>query len=195
LLADALGGSDVEVTLKFPPPLDRDLTIEADSESARLRDGDKVVGEATRRSVDLDVPRPPSLDQAQEAMVRYAGQANHIFPTCFVCGPERTPGDGLRIFPGAACGNQVAAAWIPDPSLLDADGCLATEFIWAALDCPGFSAVEAAARPAVLGRFAVHIADRPIGPQTLIVTGWPILAYGAATWITLRASSAEQGAP
>lgn len=205
LLANALGGSDVEVMLKVPPPLDRELTVEAKGEVARLLDGDTVVAEAKLRRVDLDVPSPPTLEQARAAEAGYSGQANHIFPTCFVCGPDRAEGDGLRILPGAI-GKEVASVWTPDPSLFDAEGLLQNEFVWAALDCPGFFAVERSASPAVLGRFAVHIAERAIPPQPLIVTGWPIssegrkhragtalhdaagrlLAFAEATWITLR---------
>ena len=207
LLAAALGGSDVEVTLKLPPPLDRELAIVVDGDEARMMDGDTLVAEARRRTVDLDVPSPPSLAEAGAAEAHYTGQVNHIFPTCFVCGPDRDPGDGLCIFPGAI-GDQVAAAWTPAHSLTGVDGMLKPEFVWAALDCPGIFAVEAAARPAVLGRFAVHLVDRAIAPQPLVVTGWEIasegrkhragtalhsadgtlLAFGEATWITLRES-------
>ena len=30
----------------------------------------------------------------------HAGLHDHRYPTCFVCGPERAQGDGLRIFTG-----------------------------------------------------------------------------------------------
>ena len=206
LLAQALGGSDVEVTLKLPPPLDRDLRIDAHGEEAELSDGDTLIATARRQIVALDVPLPPTLDEARAAEARYTGQRNHLFPTCFVCGPDRPAGDGLCIFPGSS-GAGVAAVWTPDPSLVDADGKVKSEFVWAALDCPGFFAVEEAASPAVLGRFAVHIVDPTVRRQPLIVTGWPIastgrkhragtalhtvdgrlLAFGDALWITLSA--------
>jgi hypothetical protein len=41
-----------------------------------------------------------SLVEAQEATARYPLYQGHPFPTCFTCGPDRAPGDGLRIFPG-----------------------------------------------------------------------------------------------
>ena len=202
LLASTLGGSDVEVTLHRPPRLDRDLRIDG----SRLLDGDTLIASAAPVAVDLDIPPPPSLADAEAAEARFTGFSGHIFPRCFVCGPARAEGDGLRIFAGAA-GGQVAASWIPDPSLFDDRGLLKTEFVWAALDCPGYFAVEELARPAVLGRFAVRIRERRINPQQLVVTGWPIssegrkhgagtalhdaggrlLAAGRATWVTLRA--------
>ena len=205
LLARDLGSSDCVVTLKVPPPLERDLVIRSDGSSAALCDGETVIASAERAAVSVDVPAAPSLADAQAAEQRYSGRHDHIFPTCFVCGPDRHEGDGLRIFPGAV-GEQVAAVWTPDASLLDDSGAIRPEFIWAALDCPGYFAIEQTAAPAVLGRFAVHLYEQDIGPKPLIVTGWPIrsegrkheagtalhdaqgrlLAAAHATWITLN---------
>ena len=205
LLARELGSSNCIVTLKVPPPLDRDLTVLGDDGGAVLCDGDRVVATAERAAVDIAVPAPPSLEEAASAELHYSGLHDHIFPGCFVCGPDRVPGDGLRIFAGGI-GNGVAAAWSPDLSLLDQSGALLPEFVWAALDCPGYFAVERAAAPAVLGRFGVVLHERRIEPRPLIVTGWPIrsegrkheagtalhdadgrlLAAAHATWITLR---------
>jgi hypothetical protein len=211
LVAKAFGGSGCEVTLHAPPPLDRDLQLDFDGDRARLLDGDSMIASAVHASPAIEVKRPPSPFEAAEATTRFTGFRNHIFPTCFVCGPDRREGDGLRIFAGAADG-QVAAPWTPGGSLLNDDGALASEFVWAALDCPGYFAVEERARPAVLGRFAVQIVEPRIEPQTLIVTGWPIasegrkheagtalhdpggrlLAFAKATWITLRPADPVQ---
>ena len=205
MVARALGGSDCEVTLHAPPPLDRDLAIEVAGNEARLFDAGKLIASARPAEGRLDTQRPPSLAEAEAATARYTGHAHHIFPACFVCGPDRTVGEGLRIFPGANGTDQVAASWVPDPSLFD-DGALRSEFVWAALDCPGYFAVEEQARPALLGRLAAGILEPRIEPQRLIVTGWPIsqegrkhvagtalhaadgrlLASGRATWIRLR---------
>ena len=208
LLAKALGSSDCEVMLKIPPPLDRDLTIACDGTTATLSDGESLVATAARSSVNVDVPAPPSLDGATVAENRFTGRHDHIFPGCFVCGPDREEADGLRIFPGATddASHQVAAVWTPDDSLLDWEGVLQPEFVWAALDCPGYFAVEGKARPAVLGRLGVHLFEKRIPSGPLIVTGWPIgsdgrkheagtalhdssgtlLAAARATWVTLR---------
>lgn len=201
LVAKALGGSDCEVTLHAPPPLDRDLRLEADG---RLLDGDTLIASAVRQRVDLEVPPPPSLADAKAASDRFTGWQHHIFPACFVCGPDRAAGDGLRIFAGPANG-RVAAIWEPDLTLFEGDT-FRSEFVWAALDCPGYFAVEEQAQPALLGRLAVGIVEPGIPQPPLIVTGWPIasagrkhqagtalhdadgrlLAFGRATWISLK---------
>lgn len=177
-LAEALGGSDVEVMLRLPPPLGRDLRIERDAEGARLLDGDSLIATAVPRPLDLDVPQPPDLEAAIGAEGRYAGFHDHVFPGCFVCGPERAAGDALRIFPGPTGNDRVAAHWVPDESLADRDGRVRTEFLWAALDCPGYFATKRKAGPAVLGRIAARIDRRPQVGETLIVTGWPIAHDG-----------------
>jgi len=38
---------------------------------------------------------------------------------------ERTEGDGLRVMPGPVSADLLAAAWVPDAALADADGRLA----------------------------------------------------------------------
>ena len=48
----------------------------------------------------LDVPAAPEYLQAVEASRHYAGFRYHRFPTCFVCGTQRTRGDGMRGGPG-----------------------------------------------------------------------------------------------
>ena len=208
LLAQELGGSNVSVSLRVPPPLDRDLELGGDRATAWLKDGEVLIGTAERQHVSIEVPDPPTLAAAQEAETRYAGLRHHHFPGCFVCGPERPPGDGLRLFTGALGDRQrqVASTWTPDDSLLDADGFVKNEFVWAALDCPGYWAVASNAGIAVLGCFAVAVHADRVPTQSLIVTAWPIasegrkhragtalhdlhgrlLAAGEAIWITLR---------
>ncbi|WP_106640735.1 hypothetical protein [Allosphingosinicella vermicomposti] len=205
-LAAFLGGSNVEVTLRLPPPLGRDLQVERGGEGARLLDGGALIASAMPATVDIEVPTPPDLASAHEAERHYAGLMDHVFPGCFVCGPERAPGDGLRIFAGAVEGRcQVAAVWTPGADLADEHGQIWSEYLWAALDCPGYFAVKAQAGSAVLGRIATHIGDRPKAGKPLIVTGWAIghdgrkhhcgtaihdaaggcLASARATWISL----------
>ena len=208
LVAAALGGTNCTVTLKSAPPLERDLTLAAEDAVATLSEDDTVVVTAAQEPVDIDVPAPPSLEAAREAEPRFTGLSSHIFPGCFVCGPDRQSGDGMRIFPGAVGdpAHQVAATWTPDEGLAGEDGVVRPEFVWAALDCPGYFAVEDKAGLALLGRMAATI-HRPVrvGAE-LVVTGWPIesegrkhrvgsalhdadgnlLAAATATWITLK---------
>lgn len=209
LVARALGGSDCEVTLLKPPPLERDLDLLSDGPGATLVDQGSPVASAVPRTFELEAPRPPSPDEALAASRRFAGFERHTFPGCFVCGPERGEEDGLRIFAGAAGGGVVAAPWTPSPDLCEPDGRLRSEFVWAALDCPGYFAVQEQAGPAVLGRLAVHIEERPACGKPLVVVGWGIessgrkhragtalysgealVALGLATWISIPAPAA-----
>lgn len=205
ILARALGGSGCEVTLLKPPPLGVTLRIERDGVEARLMHGDEAIASAHRATLDLDVPSPPSLAEAREAERRFTGLADHIFPGCFVCGPERPAGDGLRIFPGIMDG-AVASAWQPSRDLVGEDGTVRPEFIWAALDCPGYFAVQTKAGLALLGRMNA-VRHAPLhAEREAIVTGWEIASEGRkhevgtaihdadgrlvaaarSTWITLR---------
>jgi hypothetical protein len=164
---------DLEVTLRKPPPLERPLTVDVDAGSgqALLLDGDIVVAEASPTTLDdVVVPPPVGFDAARAAAAAsrfLTSPALHPFPTCFTCGPNREPGDGLRLFASAVPGRDVAAAaWVPDASLPTGSNGhdLAPEIVWAALDCP--SAFVMYLEPEldgtyVLGRFAVRI-DAPV---------------------------------
>jgi hypothetical protein len=177
VLAQSLPGP-VEVTLRLPPPLDRSMTVAQRGGGVDVLDGDRLVAQA--RTVDADlaqaVPDPVSLAQAEHAAEAYIFAAGgHPFPTCFVCGPQREPGDGLRIFPGPI-GDVVACNWTPDESLADADGAVRPEFLWSALDCPSFFGAIAAgyADPiaTVLGRITAEMRQRPEVGEPLVVQAW-----------------------
>ena len=182
LVAAALGGSGCTVTLHRPPPLDRPLELRTTAEGAEWRDGDEWVATAVREQVDLDIPPPPALADARDAQRRYVGRHRHRFPSCFVCGPDREPGDGLAIYPGDV-GGQVAATWIPDGDLGGEDGNVRREFLWAALDCPGYFAVEEAAGLALLGRMSARVERDVAAGEPLIVTGWPIASEGRKHYV------------
>ena len=212
LVAAALGGTECTVTLKAPPPLDHDLTLEAQGNFASLLQDDQIVVTASKELVEIDVPPPPTLAEAEDAQPRFTGHSQHIFPGCFVCGPEREAGDGMRIFPGALHdhANRVAATWTPDESLTGEDGFVRPEFLWSALDCPGYFAAEEKAGLALLGRMSAVLHRSVHAGQPLIVTGWPInsegrkhrvgsalhdvdgnlVAAATATWITLSEAKA-----
>lgn len=127
-----------QVTLRVPPPLDRPLAIVRDGERVLLQDDDVLVAEARPAAVHVEVPAPVSWDEAQAATERYPWREGHPYPTCFVCGPGREPGDGLCIWPGPVDERALfAAPWTPGADLADDDGLVRPEFVWAALDCPG----------------------------------------------------------
>jgi len=170
-----------EVTLRIPPPLDRSLEVTlTDSDHVTLMDGDTLVAEAHRVALDLDVPAPPTCAEAHTASKDYLGFKTHPFPRCFVCGPERDEGDGLRIFPGPVPGGKmVAAPWSPYAALGDGKGLVRREFVWAALDCPGaFAAMLDQPRVIVLGKLAVEIMKDIKADACCIAIGWNIAREG-----------------
>jgi hypothetical protein len=177
----AAASRPVEVRLLNPPPLDKRLEIVDDPETGglRLMDGADTVATATPKTFELEVPKPPTYAQALAAVSDYEGFQEHAYSECFVCGPARQRNDGMRIFASPIPGTDlVAAAWIPDRSLVGADGKVLPEFMWAALDCPGFFASGAAAKGALLGTYAARI-DRCVHLDApCVVIGWPIRHEG-----------------
>lgn len=180
LVASWLEGT-VEVRLHKPPPLERPLDIELTQDNrVLLKDGDALIAQGKPSRIILDIPSPPSFDQAIEASNNYVSEEDHFFPTCFVCGPARKHKDGLRIFPGLLPGKRmVASPWIPDETLADETLQVKTEFIWASLDCPGaFAVLESSIRPVVLGSLTAEIMKRPMLGLKCITVGWKIGAQG-----------------
>lgn len=192
MVARYLGG-DAEVTLRRPPPLERPLTVTRSEGRVLVHDGEHLVAEGAPALLELDVPPAPSTAEAAEAARGYAGFTRHFFPGCFVCGPERPPGDGLRVFPGWLGGREVVAApGSADLSLPAPGGHLAVEIAWSFLDCPGAWAMERdqEPRPVVLGRMAARLLRPiPLGAE-LVCVGWPLgregrkLFSGTATFGT-----------
>ena len=166
LVADFLDGT-VEVTLRRPPPLGVPLSVERDERSLVIRDGDAVVAEAVEATLELTIPGPPTTDEAAAASARYPGFDEHAFPTCFVCGPDRQAGDGLRIFAGPLRDGLVAAPWTPTE--------VDRHVVWAALDCPGAIAVGFPDRgETLLGRFSAIVDELPEVGEPCVVVGWPL---------------------
>ena len=162
----------VEVTLHRPPPLDADLLVERAGPVYEVRpSGGEVVAVAKPVDEPVDVV-PPVLDIPADAVVAVA-DADHPFRSCFTCGPDREPGDGLRIFAKRLPGQSVLAdLWTPDESLADDDGAVPPAIVWAALDCPGGWAVfnRLPGGVAVLGRMTAHIERVPrVGEQCVVV--------------------------
>ena len=125
---------------------------------------------------DLEIPGPVTPAQARAAAGRARYFEDPAFPGCFVCGPGRQRGDGLRIFPGPVEGGLWAAPWTPDPSVAGPDGRAGAEIVWAALDCPsGIAAADAVGLDTVilLGRMTVRLAARPETGQECQVIAWP----------------------
>jgi len=177
VIAEGIGGV-ATATLRRPPPLDVPLSLVSDGAQVRLMHGEDLVGEAMTDTLDIVLPACPSFDTAMAASKGYAGFEAHPFPTCFVCGPDRAPGDGLRIFPGRLDGSSVVAGpWAPDESLAGAGGMIERRHVWAALDCPSYFGLGGA-QIALLGRLTARIDRLPEIGERLVAIGWPIGAEG-----------------
>jgi hypothetical protein len=171
----------LSIRLYKPPPLDTDLPLVFDTVSGKwhLKLGEQLIAAGNATRLHAHVPKPPSYVAALDASIHYTGHHQHAFPNCFVCGPQRQPGDGLRIFAGKLPNsNMVAAPWLPQPDLAGINGKVRPEFIWAALDCPGYFASVMPGGTALLGEFAVHI-DRSVHiEEPCVIIGWQILIEG-----------------
>lgn len=177
LMAKRLNGA-VTARLKAPPPLCTALRLESSEEQAVLYDRETIIGEArVAGPMEVESPPPPSYQQARQASPSFLGFKNHRFPGCFVCGPQRKPLDGLRIFPGPLEGTStIAAPWTPDASLADESGTVRPEFLWSALDCSGgFSVCPLPEGIAiVLGELSASIHGAIRAGDECVVTGWPL---------------------
>jgi len=198
--------ADLRVRLLQPPPLETELSVEpGEAGTWWLRYGETPIASGTPARLQLEVPAAPRYVQAVWASQHYAGFQDHVFPECFVCGPQRRRGDGLRIFPGMLETGIVAAPWLPADDLDAGDGKVAAIFHWAALDCPGYFAVAGRRRVMLLGEMHAHV-DRRVHPgEPCRVIGWKIgedgrkqyagtaifdedgdlCAWARATWIDL----------
>jgi hypothetical protein len=175
-----------EVTLRAPPPLDKPLDAAATADGTwELRDGASVVATARATSVELARLETASFEEACAAeLLTPVKPHEHPLPTCFVCGPARAKGDGLRIFAGPLGRHTrnavLAASWTPDPTLAAEDGLVANEFLWSALDCPTGYACNYNQEsdsfdkaPLLLGRMSARIEARPRPGDRCVITAWP----------------------
>jgi len=176
-LVSASCACTVRVRLQNPPPLATAFSLRIAEDHAVVDNAGVSVATAHPISLELTAPEPPRYDQALFASTHYAGFQRHEFPNCFVCGPARGRGDGLRIFPGPWRTGAVAAPWVPDASLAAADGKVRAEFMSAALDCPGYFASGVPGRM-LLGEITVHIDRRVHAEEPCVVVGWHIGASG-----------------
>jgi hypothetical protein len=147
------------VSLRRPIPLDEQLEVRVETEPAESGGSEPAGGsrQCVARAFDPDgalvaeaLPAPPlapweaplvTLEVAHRAKNRFAAPADGTFDHCFVCGRARH--DGFGLFPGPVAGTDlVAAPWAPPKWSADSDGGVLPEFVWAALDCPGYFAVH-----------------------------------------------------
>jgi hypothetical protein len=176
-----------EVTLRMPPPLETSFSVERHAASLHVVLDGVVVAEVRASETVVEVPAPITLEEAR-ASERPVFPPEHPFPTCFVCGTERDPGDGLRIFAGPIRGKAglVAASWTPTQDL-SANGVVDSKFVWAALDCPsGYAAFLQRDAAILLGRLSAVVRAPVRVGRPHVVVGWP----GGADGRKLHAGSA-----
>ena len=184
LLAQQVSAEAIEVTLRKPPPLERPLEVAGDAEHVQLRDGERLVAEARPAELLLDVPEAVAAEELERAEAggheHWTGK--HPFPACFVCGPDRAPGDGLRIFPLELPGHDgmFGARWRPDESLAAEDGSVRPEYVWAALDCPTSAPVAnfGAGPPMVLARMTARLGCSVRTGEQHSILSWPLARAG-----------------
>jgi hypothetical protein len=143
LLAAQVDGP-AAVSLRRPVPLDQALEIEVEADAARAFDAaGELIAEAERAPALAPWDAPTiGLDQARAAAARFTPPADGNFDRCFVCGRDRHD-DGFHLFPGPVEGTDlVASPWTPPAWAADEDGVVGAEFVWGALDCPGYFAIH-----------------------------------------------------
>jgi len=173
----------VEVTLRAPIPLERELAVTREGDALLLRDGDTLVCEAHAGTIDDLRPPPPPADWTD--VMRRAEQGgspeDSEFNSCIVCDRSRAVGDGLRVLgtAGPQPGHSLSC-YIPHANHADAEGRIRRELVWGALDCPGAFAVQDIddMRPALTGRITAKVIEPPRVGERCAVVGWRIGAEG-----------------
>jgi hypothetical protein len=184
---EASADAAVEVTLRAPTPLDREMTVlRAEDGSVQLVLGETLIAEARQTELSLEIPTPPSFAAALAARSNSPSFFENInpllpegtgfHPICFCCGADVAPNEGLHVYAAPVAGfDGVAAAWQPSVEFADSDGLLPNPILWAALDCPGqFAYLVGGIRTGMLGRMTGKILKPAQVDQELTVIGWRI---------------------
>ncbi|GAB7103240.1 hypothetical protein JCM4814A_15540 [Streptomyces phaeofaciens JCM 4814] len=141
-LAGRVAAGTVRVDFRRPTPVEVPLGLARTAGGGAVLTGaDGVLAVAAAGELDLEVPAPPSWEEASAAAEAYRAAPPEGVVDCFGCGLDRTPDTGLRQHCGVVPGRDlVATAWTAGPALADTEGMLPAELVWGALDCPGNAA-------------------------------------------------------
>lgn len=162
------------VSLRQPPPLGVAMPVVKAEGQAVLQHHvtGKTVAKAQPAALDWQQPAIPAIapDRAAELAVHYAGLRNHPFPTCLVCGLDRTDPVAMRLTPAATntlapSGHAVTACTWQVPDNVD------IPTLWAAVDCPGGWSVDLVGRPMVLGTMTAAVKKQPTPGDTAVIMG------------------------
>ena len=167
VFAGAVDSRQATVRLTAPPPLDTDFDV-VDADGWRVITGpDGPVARVRRWDVPVGLDPLPLVDASHiergHAWWRENVLETHQFPTCFGCGHERRPGDGLFLHPGVVEGSEYKAdVWTP------AEGETDDHWVWAAVDCPSGWGTMA------LGEVSPGLAPMLLGELSLVITKSPV---------------------
>ena len=175
----------IEVTLRAPTPLDRQMIVRhPEADALQLILGETLIAEARRSRLTLDVPEPPSYESTLAARPDSPSFIRNInpllvdgtgfHPICFCCGADVDADEGLHVYAAPVDGfDGVAAAWNPSETFADPNGCLPERILWAVLDCPGqFAYYADGIRTGMLGRMTGRILKPVQAAQNLRIIGW-----------------------
>lgn len=179
--------SPVEVTLRSPIPLDTPMEVKR-GEGTVILNGETLIAEVRESELDLEIPSPPSWDEALSARAEsysFGNRHNPFFPNregfhpiCFCCGAEHET--GLKVYAAPVLNHeQVAAIWSTKLAWAEDSGYLPEAFLWTALDCPGqFAYMADNIRTGMLGRMTAQILTTAKAGSEYMVTGWRIGVEG-----------------
>lgn len=205
------GDGTVEITLRAPVPIERELQVVRAQDALMLRDGETLICEARAGSVAHLAPPPAPVDW--DDVLRRGEQGgspeDSDFNWCIVCGRARAVGDGLRVL--GTAGPQPGyslSCYLPHANHADSTGRIPPELVWGTLDCPGAFAAQDPDdfRPALTGRMTAKVIEPPRVGERCAVVGWRLggegrklysgtalyteqgrlCALGHCTWILLK---------
>jgi len=179
LVAAAIG-RPVTLRLVKPIPVQSPLNLRPGDDGLwRLFAGDVAVIEVRDAQPPLVPPAVCEYASAAAAALQTIDPAIHPCPGCFVCGPARAVGDGLRLSAGAVAGRDIVATpWRPAAEFAAADGTIVTEIVAAALDCPGYQSLRSEGGFWLLGEYTVHQTGHVRADEACVITGWEISRRG-----------------
>ena len=180
LLAEWIEGP-AEITLHAPTPLDVPLHRSRAAGLVTLMHGETLLasGKQMIEPLDLDIPAPPDDLEIEAAAEAFPDSEHHLYPGCFVCGPDRASSDGLCLFSGNSPRRAVAVCdWVPGEEFADRAGFIQPRLMWTALDCPSYFGLGDATLPLLLARMEARLSRPVSGSERLRVTGWKLGSEG-----------------
>lgn len=134
--------TSIDARLHAPTPLGASLRarVRASADAARYhvetRHGDVQLVSAEVELAGHE-PTPQAFDLAELGRSRPPEPTpQHIYPGCFVCGPEPTHPHGQRLHPRYRDDGAIVQPWVVDPELGDERSMIDPLMISAVLDCP-----------------------------------------------------------